>query len=107
MKGLIDSTLREGGQMVGVNFTLEQKLAIVSQLDRLGIEEIELGVATSLDRELPTLLAGCRALGINARTALWCRCRKEDIEMAASLRPNVLALSIPASDLHIAKKLGK
>ncbi|HSH13793.1 MAG TPA: hypothetical protein VLA15_08585, partial [Desulfurivibrionaceae bacterium] len=74
---------------------------------RLGIEEIELGVATSLDRELPTLLAGCRALGITARTALWCRCRDEDIEMAASLRPNVLALSIPASDLHIAKKLGK
>jgi homocitrate synthase NifV len=107
MQGLIDSTLREGGQMVGVDFAIEQKLAIVAQLDRLGIEEIELGVATSLDRDLPTLLAGCRAMGISARTALWCRCREEDIEMAASLRPDVLSLSIPTSDLHIAKKLGK
>lgn len=107
MPGLIDSTLREGGQMVGVSFTLDQKLAIAGQLDRLGIEEIELGVATALDHELPALLAGCRALGITARTALWCRCREEDIEMAASLRPEVISLSIPASDLHIAKKLGK
>ncbi|NTV13335.1 MAG: pyruvate carboxyltransferase [Desulfobulbaceae bacterium] len=107
MQGLIDSTLREGGQMVGVNFTLAQKLAIVTQLDRLGIEEIELGVATHLDPELPALLAGARAAAITARLALWCRCREEDIEVAAQLNPDVLALSIPVSDLHIAKKLGK
>lgn len=107
MKGLIDSTLREGGQMVGVNFTLDQKLAIVAQLDRLGIEEIELGVASSLDHDLPGLLAGCRAMGGKTRLALWCRCRDEDIAVAARLQPDVLSLSIPASDLHIAKKLGK
>ncbi len=107
MKGLIDSTLREGGQMVGVNFSLAQKLAIVAQLDRLGIEEIELGVATSLDHDLPGLLAGCRAMGGKARLALWCRCRDEDITVATSLQPDVLSLSIPTSELHIAKKLGK
>jgi homocitrate synthase NifV len=107
MRGLIDSTLREGGQMVGVNFNLDQKLAIVAQLDRLGIEEIEVGVATSLDHDLPALLAGCRQMGVRARLALWCRCRDEDIEVAARLRPDVLSLSIPASDLHITKKLGK
>lgn len=107
MKGLIDSTLREGGQMVGVNFTLEQKRAIVAHLDRLGIEEIELGVATELDLKLPHLLTGCRAAGTRARLALWCRCRAEDIRMAARLRPDVLSLSIPTSDLHLTKKLGK
>ncbi|HSH13828.1 MAG TPA: pyruvate carboxyltransferase [Desulfurivibrionaceae bacterium] len=107
MKGLIDSTLREGGQMVGVNFTLDQKLAIVARLDRLGIEEIEVGIATRLDQELPALLAGCREMGSRARLALWCRCREEDIEEAARLKPDVLSLSIPASDLHITKKLGK
>jgi homocitrate synthase NifV len=107
MKGLIDSTLREGGQMVGVQFSLAEKLAIATQLDRLGIEEIELGVATSLDGDLPGLLAGCRAARTRARLALWCRCRAEDIAVAARLRPDVLSLSIPASDLHITKKLGK
>lgn len=107
MQGLIDSTLREGGQMVGVNFTLDQKMAIVAQLDRLGIEEIEVGVATSLDRDLPPFLAECREQVISARLALWCRCRADDIKMAARLRPDVLSLSIPASDLHITKKLGK
>jgi homocitrate synthase NifV len=107
MQGLIDSTLREGGQMVGVNFSLAQKLAIVAQLDQMGIEEVEVGVATSLDRSLRPLLSECREKEISARLAIWCRCRDEDIEMAAQLRPDVLALSIPTSDLHIAKKLGK
>ena len=107
MKGLIDSTLREGGQMVGVHFGLADKLAIAAQLDRLGVEEIELGVATSLDPDLANLVAGCRAAGTRARLALWCRCLREDIDFAARLAPEVLSLSIPASDLHITKKLGK
>ena len=107
MQGLIDSTLREGGQMVGVNFSLDQKLAIIAQLDRLGIEEIEVGVATSLDQALQPLFLGCREKEINARLALWCRCRDEDIAVAARLKPDVLSLSIPTSDLHISKKLGK
>ena len=38
--------------------------------------------------------------------ALWCRCRGEDIATAAHLRPDVLSLSLPASDLHISKRLG-
>ena len=41
------------------------------------------------------------------RLALWCRCRDEDISYAARLRPDVLSLSLPASELHIRVRLGK
>jgi len=107
MYKLIDSTLREGGQMVGVNFRLAEKLAIIRALDRLGIEEIEVGIATGFDRDLPELFRHCRDEGIGTRLALWCRCRAEDIDQAARLMPDVLSLSVPGSDLHLEKKLGR
>lgn len=107
MKGLIDSTLREGAQTVGVHFTLEQKQQILAALDAIGIEEAEIGVATPYDQELPGLVSFCRQSGCRLRLALWSRCRPEDIRYAAALSPDILALSIPGSDLLIAEKLGR
>lgn len=107
MKGIIDSTLREGEQTVGVTFSLEQKLEIAKRLDRIGIEEIELGIASQYDNDLATLIKGCREMSISARLAVWCRCNGKDIDVAASAAPDVLSLSIPVSELHIKKKLGK
>lgn len=107
MRGLIDSTLREGSQMVGVNFTLADKLALLGGLEEIGVEELEIGVATRYDHDLPELLRYCRGNNFQARTALWCRCLPEDIACAAALKPAVLSLSIPGSDLHIRKKLNK
>ena len=107
MLGLIDSTLREGAQTPGVLFTLQQKIAIAKAIADIGIEEIELGVATQHDSDLPALIAACRDFVRCPRLALWCRCRVEDITFAASLKPDVLSLSLPASDLHISKRLNK
>lgn len=107
MPGLIDSTLREGAQTPGVMFSLAQKKSIAQAVTFIGIEEIELGVATRLDTDLPELLAACRVLDGCPRLALWSRCRPEDIRVAARLRPDVLSLSLPASARHIAKRLGK
>lgn len=107
MLGLIDTTLREGAQTPGVLFSLRQKIAIATAIAEIGIEEIELGVATRQDADLPALVAACRNLKRCPRLALWCRCRSEDIELAASLKPDILSLSLPASDLHISKRLNK
>lgn len=107
MLGLIDSTLREGTQTSGVLFSLQQKIAIARAIAEIGIEEIELGVATRQDHDLPKLVAACRKLVNRPRLALWCRCRAEDIEFAAAMKPDILSLSLPASDLHIKKRLNK
>lgn len=107
MKCLIDSTLREGSQAVGLVFSLSQKKEIFHHLLQAGLEEIELGVATELDPELPALVRYCRTIADRPRLALWCRCRPEDISYASLLQPDVLSLSIPASDIHIQKKLNK
>ena len=51
---LFDTTLRDGAQTNGVDFTLSDKLAIASMLDHLGIDYIEGGYpgANPLDTEL-------------------------------------------------------
>jgi len=107
MKGLIDSTLREGSQTFGLAFSLAQKKEIFGGLCRVGVEEIEIGLATPFDEDLPELIGFCRRHDVRRRLALWCRCCREDILFAASLKPDVLSLSIPVSDLHIEKKFGR
>lgn len=107
MRGLIDSTLREGAQTPGVMFSSEQKIAIAKAVALVGIEEIELGIATTLDPDLERLIAELRVMENCPRLALWSRCRTEDIIYAGHLRPDVLSLSLPASERHIATRLGK
>lgn len=107
MKGLIDSTLREGAQAIGINYSREQKEAILLAVGKIGIEEIELGISTSSDTDLACLFNICRQKLPQTITSLWSRCVASDITWAAELRPNVLSLSVPASDLHINKKFKK
>jgi homocitrate synthase NifV len=105
VRGLVDSTLREGSQTVGVAFTLEEKLSHAHHLVRVGIEEVEVGIASPLDKELPSLVDRCRRETGLRRLGLWCRCQEDDLACALRLAPDVLSLSVPVSDLHIAVKL--
>jgi homocitrate synthase NifV len=107
MVGLIDTTLREGAQTPGVQFTLAQKIAIGRGVAAVGIEEIEIGTATSLDDDLMPLMHALREIESPPRLALWCRCRFEDIHHASRLRPDILSLSLPASMRHIHARLGR
>ncbi len=105
---LIDSTLREGEQAPGVLFTNAIRRNIIALLGSVGVDEIELGIASPASTHLLELAADARKIvGSRCRLGLWCRCRNEDILFAARCQPNVLSLSIPASDLHIQKRLGK
>lgn len=105
---IIDSTLREGLQAVGVAFPLAEKVAIVGELLAVGIEEIEIGIASRREAaELAALVRAIRAAyGRTARLALWCRCRAEDIAVAAGLDIDVLSLSIPVTERLLASKMG-
>ena len=107
MKGIIDSTLREGEQTVGVFFSPELKFEIIRQLCNIGVEEIEVGVASRYDTSPADLIRKSREQDIPACLAIWCRCKEEDIAIAALAGPDVLSLSIPVSDMHIEMKLGK
>jgi len=111
MKGLIDTTLREGEQRVGVYFSDAERLHIFEGLCRTGVEEIEVGVCATRNQQAISTFFGCcreRAgqLSRPPRLALWSRCRRDDMELAAELQPDILALCVPASDLHLKERLG-
>jgi homocitrate synthase NifV len=108
LKGIIDSTLREGVQTPGVAFSRDQKLKIIQCLVTLGIEEIEIGVASQRSPELCSLVAEavCIARG-TCRISLWSRCLVEDIKFARRCNPDTLSLSMPVSDIHLQEKLNR
>ncbi|WP_028585315.1 LeuA family protein [Desulfogranum mediterraneum] len=102
---LIDTTLREGEQTPGLNFSLEQKKSIVDHLAQVGVAEVELGIASPLSHQLAELLAYCAGHHPGLRTSLWARCLDADIRHAAELGGRVVSLSIPVSDIHLRHKL--
>ena len=104
---IIDTTLREGEQTPGVAFHMTEKLRIVDGLAAIGVDEVELGIASVLTRDIDRLLLSCRNRHPALSLSLWSRCRPEDISVARLLRPDILSLSIPVSDLHLEQRLGK
>jgi len=106
MKGIIDTTLREGEQSAGVYFDLAEKLHIIDLLDKVGIDEIEVGVAV-MNPEIDRLIKQAREQIVGPKLSLWCRCTPDDIDESLNLSPDVLSISISVSDIHIKNKLGK
>ena len=106
--GIVDSTLREGEQTPGIAFTDADRLSIIRGLCRVGVDEIELGVASPANNYLRELFCNAgRITRGNCRLGIWSRCKSEDIIFAAACKPEVLSISIPVSDLHISKRLQK
>ncbi|MHB1319700.1 MAG: homocitrate synthase, partial [Anaerolineae bacterium] len=80
---IIESTLREGEQFVGANFTTEQKVQIAHLLDEFGVEYIEVTspVASPQSFHDCKTIAG---LGLKAKVLTHVRCTLADAEAAIS-----------------------
>ncbi|MGB3212935.1 MAG: hypothetical protein WBB19_19695 [Desulforhopalus sp.] len=104
---IIDTTLREGEQTPGLLFTLTEKKRILDGLVDVGVTEAELGISSKLHSCTGPLVNYCRMNHPTLQLSLWSRCRKEDIDHAAQIQPDILALSVPVSDIHLQDRLHK
>ncbi len=104
---IIDSTLREGEQCFGVYMTAAAREDILARLIRLGVDEVELGVA-GRDEGLQRLVELGRGLAAGGATrfSVWAACREDTIRAGARLGACWLHLGLPASGAHMRKRLG-
>jgi len=101
---IYDSTLRDGEQMAGVRFTLDQKVAIASKLAEIGVPQIEAGFpAVSADEKRN--VKAVSDLGLSSDILCLARTLQSDIDAAADCDVDMVLLFVATSDLHLQYKL--
>lgn len=76
---IFDTTLRDGEQTPGVNFSFDERLKIAKQLEKWGVDIIEAGFPASSTGSFKSVEAISRALTTTAVCGL-ARCVKKDID---------------------------
>ena len=108
---LYDTTLRDGQQTQGVNFTVDDKIRISNALDELGIDYVEGGWpgANPTDSDFfntnPQLKATFTAFGMTKRSG---KSAENDEVLSAVLNANTPGVCLvgKAHDFHVIKALG-
>lgn len=99
-----DTTLRDGEQTPGVSLTVEEKIEIAEQLDRLGVDVIEAGFPVVSEGEYKSVKEIVR-LGLRAKVSALARANKKDMDSALTTDVDRVHVFIATSDIHLKYKL--
>ncbi|WP_049417204.1 2-isopropylmalate synthase [Staphylococcus hominis] len=105
---IFDTTLRDGEQTPGVNFSFDERLSIAKQLEKWGVDVIEAGFPASSTGSFKSVEAISKALTTTAVCGL-ARCKKSDIDAVyeatkCAAKPRVHVF-IATSPIHLEHKL--
>jgi len=106
---LLDTTLRDGEQAVGVIFSPREKRQIAAMLAAIGVPAVEAGFPALGPEEKACMMAVTESeLTLPAGDPLFvygfCRARVEDVRDAAECGVDGVILSISTSDSHVERK---
>jgi 2-isopropylmalate synthase len=107
---IFDTTLRDGEQSPGMSMNLKEKLEMAKQLEKLGVDVIEAGFASSSPEDFQSVKAIAETIK-NCTVASLARASASDIDstweaIKGAKKPRI-HLFIATSDLHLKYKLKK
>lgn len=102
---IFDTTLRDGEQTPGVSLTVEEKLEIAHQLDRLGVDVIEAGSPMSSEGERKAVKEIANA-GLRAEVCGLARTTRADIDAAIKCDIDIIHAFISTSDVQMKYAVG-
>lgn len=100
---LLDLTLREGEQRPGVEYTVDEKVAAVRELDALGVDYVQIGFPVADDRTKRV----CERVDLDAKTTGIARAIPSDVEAAIDADVDVVNVFAPTSTRQLKHVLGK
>ena len=105
---IFDTTLRDGEQSPGASMTVEQKVVIARQLEKLGVDVIEAGFAASSDGDFESVRRVAQEVS-QPRVVSLARAQEGDINRAlkaveGAKKPGIHTF-IATSDIHLKHKL--
>lgn len=106
MVRLVDTTLRDGEQMAGIELGLSDKIEIAKRIDSLGVYQIEAGTPAMGGDEKKSI-EKMMSLGLKSKISTWNRMNINDIKHSIDCRVDIIHISVPTSDIHIKFKLEK
>ncbi len=89
-----DATLRDGEQTPGVVFSIDDKVAIASKMDEIGVERIEAGMPAVSPQDAEAIKEISK-LGLKSKIFTFARAMKADIDMAKECGADGVIIEVP------------
>jgi len=102
---IIDTTLRDGEQAPGIVFSMHEKIVIASLLEKLGIDEMEVGTP-AIDKYEENDIKHLIDIGFKYKTTVWSRANIDDIKKCIHTGADYINISFPTSSIQL-NTLGK
>ncbi|HEY8804833.1 MAG TPA: homocitrate synthase [Clostridium sp.] len=103
---IVDTTLRDGEQMAGVELGFKEKIEFAKIIDSKKVYQIEAGTPAMGGDEKKSI-EKLMSLGLSSKISAWNRMNINDIDHSIDCGVDIIHISVPISDIQIKWKLGR